>query len=331
MLKYDIHFLKLILNISRKLSLVQQMTWNYLIFFSFNQLHEEEEHKISIARLNNYLKLNNNLRSNYIKDKLLKMTNNNNNNNNNNNFVYLTYYFSDIKITNNTIYYKYPLELLPIISNPCVLNVTKKLINTRFSSKFTLFLYEFCLYYQLMECIHLVPLDAIKNFMGISHNQYLSVNAFHKNIIIPALYEINQKTSLDVSIKYKKNGKTTLGLIFKIEEKDKEKLNSFLEEREKRFNFFLENIACSRYYKLSKIGQQKLDILFENWCIQNNFVFKNMVSKQLIKKDFLYKYCLAPYEKNIELWNDCTNSEKIKKQSKIINLKTNIDLDLVNI
>ncbi|MCF7799922.1 replication initiation protein [Candidatus Babeliales bacterium] len=285
-----------ILNVQHKFTLIQQKIWNFLISLICENINLLHDHEISIDCLNNYLNIND---LKFIENKILKM--------HKTNFTKqefcpddLCYYFDEIKISKNKIYFKFPENLSLLIANAFTRHVLNLLVNTDFKSKYSLFLYEFCLYYKLFECdFDFVPMREFRKFMGLVPNQYSSFKFLYKKIILPALYEINSKTNLDVSIKFKKEAKSVIGLKLVILEK-RRKIVNLQETREiKEINkqnkndLFLRNIAYSRYSRLPRDFKKIIDQQYD-FLIKNN---QEDAYNNLNKINFLIEKCTTCYER----------------------------------
>lgn len=285
-----------ILNVQHEFTLIQQKIWNFLISLICENITLSSEHEISVDCLNNYLNIND---LKIVENKILKMHKANFTKQEcyQDNFCY---YFDEIKISENKIYFKIPENLSLLIANAFTGYVSNLLVNTDFKSKYSLFLYEFCLYYKLFDCdFDFVPIREFRKFMGFSPDQYNSFKFFYKRILLPALYEINSKTNLDVSIKLKKEAKSVIGLKLFISEKRRRTVN--LQEtrelkeisKQNKNDLFLRNIAYSRYSRLPRDFKKIIDQQYD-FLIKNNQV---NAYNNLNKINFLIEKCTTCYER----------------------------------
>ncbi len=285
-----------LLNIAHNFTAMQQKLWHYMLLFAAKELRRSVEHKISLARLVNYL----NVKSTYeIRDKILAMGKCENDD-------IFSYYFERISIVDDTVFYAYPQHLRLLLAHPSVWAATQKFVNAQFQSKYSLFLYEFFYYYDLFCANHAVPLQAFRHFLGLAPYQYPDIKTLHRSIITQAICEINNKTPLIVSLKYDKEGAVVVGFKVAIMKKKvslEEVADHAVEQTHKeKHHLFLHNAACARYYRMPKPTREKIDMLYAPW-IEDKKQQKN--SGEIVGNEnitFLVDQCLAPYEQNFEVW-----------------------------
>ncbi len=297
---FDTHSDYAILNISHQFTAIQQKSWHYMLLFAAKNLCVADEHKISLARLVNFL----NVKSTYeIRNKILEMGPAEHSH-------VFSYYFEKISIVDDTVFYSYPAHLKLLLSHPCIWDVSKKLIHLQFQSKYSLFLYEFFLYYEMFGAVHPVSLRAFRHFLGLESYQYTDVKTLHRSIITQAICEINSKTPMVVSIKYEKEGAVVVGFKVSILKKkmhmetlNEDDLLGMHNDKEK-YGLFLQNAAYARYYRLSKPAREKIDLMYEPWVKAKHpqIASGDVAVKELVKKNFLVEHCLAPYEQDYALW-----------------------------
>jgi plasmid replication initiation protein len=263
------------------------------VIFAYNELDSTPEHKISIATLVNYLSVKN---SKDIKEKLATMILTGEEN-------YFSYYFSSIRITDNMVFYSYPDHLKLLLTNPFVREVSQQLVETDFRSKYSLFIYELILYYQIFNCSHIIVLNNFRNFLGLSYQQYSDAKTLHKSIITQSIYEINHQTPFIVSFKYEKTGKVVYGLVPEIICRYKNDA-VFLSSNQEKYNLFLQNISYARYFNLSPKARNLLDFKYEDWfkTKYSQIPKSNYEYKCTAKIDYIIEQCIAPYEYRIDLW-----------------------------
>lgn len=299
---FDNHSDYAILNMSHHFTTIQQKCWLYMLIFASKTLCIDDEHKISLARLVNYL----NVKSTYeIREKILDMGHVQENS-------AFTYCFEKIRIVDDTVFYSYPENLKLLLSHPCICDVARELTTLQFQSKYSFFLYEFFLYYAAFGATHPIPLGALRHFLGLASYQYTDVKTLYRSVITQALCEINNKTPLIASIKYEKEGTVVVGFKISIVKK-KLRVAEFDEDNywkvhneKETYGLYLQNAAYARYYKLSEHLREKVDLLYEPWVHEKHPQMANdaLPSKELIKKLFLVEFCLSPYEQHYDLWLD---------------------------
>ncbi len=289
-----------ILNVSHQFTSIQQKSWHYMLLFAAKNLSVIGEHKISLARLVTFL----NVKSTYeIRSKILEMGKSENSD-------VFSYYFEKITIVDDTVFYVYPEHLKILLSHPCVWDVSRKLIEVQFQSKYSLFLYEFFLYYDIFGANHHVSLRAFRHYLGLEHYQYTDVKTLHRSVITQAICEINNKTPLIASVKCEKEGAVVVGFKMcimkkKISREDfDEHAGSYSLNDKEKYGLFLQNAAYSRYYTLAQQAREKIDLMYEPWIQKKHpqMSSDDVLVEGMIKKLFLVEQCMAPYEQDYDLW-----------------------------
>ncbi len=289
-----------LLNIAHNLTSIQQKSWHYMLLFAAKEICKRDEHKISLARLVNFL----NVKSAYeIKAKILEMGKPEKPDG-------FSYYFEKINIIDDTVFYSYPEHLRILLSHPYIWDVSKKTISYNFQSKYSLFLYEFLLFYDLFGATHVFALGALRHYFGFASYQYADVKTLYRSVLTQAFCEINNKTPLTVSMKYEKEGAVVVGFKISITKKNVH-MKELGDENfcplyngKEMYGLFLQNAAYSRYYRLSPHAREKIDLMYEPWVQQHHpqVNSNDLFFLGVIKKLFLVEHCLASYEQDYDLW-----------------------------
>lgn len=275
-----------VLNIFHSFGHSQQKIWNLMLSFAFKNISTQKEHKISIARLSNYLSVKD---SHKIKAALSGMVKSKDTSDHPN------YYFETLQILNDTIIYSYPDNLLTLLENQLIYDITQHILHIDFSTKYALLLYEFCLYYDYLGLNQIICLRAFRKYLGLTTTHYHNFSVFKNRILIPAIYEINAKTGILVSIRQEKEANNIIGLHFTI----KHLSTTFNVTRpaitedlsQQRASFLLENIALARYYKIPEIARCNLKKQYEDWRQQ-----KLLSPSSKGYKEFILQKFIAPFE-----------------------------------
>jgi len=250
-----------------------------MLFFAFNNIQTQKEHKISIARLSTHLNIKD---LNKIKEKLLEMVERNIN------LHSFYYYFESLNISGDTIVYSYPENLTTLLHNQLTYKILTNMLRVDFSTKYAAFLCEFCLYYKCIGINQVVSLRNLRNYLGLTSAHYNNFKSFENNVLIPALYEIQSNTSLSISIKNETEGGNIIGLKFNIKDSNKQE---FLASQDHRMQFILQNIALAKYYKISQNSKDNIKQQCKDWADQNLIKINNDTFK-----DFLVQMFIAPFD-----------------------------------
>lgn len=112
--------------------------------------------------------------------------------------------------------YRYDQKLQEKLQNPEIYARINLEIQSKFTCKYSLFLYELCVDYKGVCQTPMMKLDDFKRFMGIDRNEYSRFNNLQSRVIEPAVEEINKYTDLQVSTALKHKGRRVVEIQFKI-------------------------------------------------------------------------------------------------------------------
>jgi plasmid replication initiation protein len=273
---------------NKKVSLLQRKAFNVLIFNAYEKIDEEYQ-EISINELRKYLSYND---FQILKNEIL-------------NLMGTIVEFNYIGDRDKTIWQAY--ALLPFVEIDNDTNTLKysfgpfrhKLkepefyarinleIQKKFKSKYTLALYEFC-------CDHFIrqkgfgvtpwlPLDDLVELLGYEGEMNFSV--FNRDVLKKAVKEINTKSDIKVSYKFKRRNKTVFAVQFLIYPDEQNKILK----------------------KLFKPEQQELPT--ENSELYNRLVNEFKVN-ELLARDILKRFNVDHIEES--LFYIAKRKEKIK-------------------
>lgn len=227
--------------LTHSLNLTEQRIWNVLLFFAHDTLLTNEYHKISIATLSHLLSIKNHASITKSLRSLKRY--------NNRDKKLFQFYLEDITINQKTITYKYPKHIASVCSHKFVGEITTKIIKTKLSSKYSMLLYKFFLYWNLFGFMKTVSIASLKNYLNIKVEKYTTTKNFIDFILIRAIYEINEKTELTIKMKPIKRNAEIIGFNFNV-------VNSrpFDITSEELIQFFLYNLAFLRaHFLFSKV------------------------------------------------------------------------------
>ncbi|MFA6527258.1 MAG: replication initiation protein [Candidatus Babeliales bacterium] len=283
-----------VLNVSHLFGHIQQKMWNFMLSFAFKHIGSQKEHKISIARLANYLNIKD---AQKIKEKLSSMVKDKDATDH-----HLYYYFETLQIANDTVIYSYPNNLVTLLENQLIYEITQHMLHIDFSTKYALLLYEFCLYYDYLGLSKIICLRAFRHYLGLSTTHYNNFSVFKNKILIPAIYEINTKTGLFVSIKEEREADNIIGLQIAIKHFNQSicfsQQPAYASLHKQRTSFLLENIALARYYKVPQIAKDNLRKQYEEWKQQKMISLTTETYKEFILQKFVAPFEIASIEES---------------------------------
>jgi plasmid replication initiation protein len=147
-----------------------------------------------------------------------------------------------VQISHGQVEYAYSKPLRDLLYNPNIYARLNLAIQRVFTNKHALVLWEYlceCLCSNKVEKITTDPIlmDEFKKLLGIqTHKSYASFSALNAQVIKPALLEINEKSDLNVMVKFKKQGKKVTAVSFTSSRKD---THAICSHPEKVFEFLI--------------------------------------------------------------------------------------------
>ena len=132
---------------------------------------------------------------------------------------------SEVKITGDQVFYSYSPTIRKKLYNPSMYAKISLVMQNKFSSKYTLALYELFIDYFMNDVKRgetpFIKVDDLRLLLGVEGSSYLdNFYRFNNKILQKALKEINEKSDLDVKVEYKKNKRKTVALKFIVKLKD---------------------------------------------------------------------------------------------------------------
>lgn len=191
-----------------------------------------------------------------------------------------------VNIEDGTVSYSYSPQIKTVISSLEIYGRINLFVQAKFKSSYSLALYENCIRFKNIRQTCLFELAIFRDLMGVEKNKYANFKELNRNVIVPALTEINEKADICLEIEYKKIGRTISGLKFYISEN-----NSYLpkfKRKEKKLSEAAANIkkVLVATFKLNENDAQyiveryesgfirtKLDEIFRSNAFKNNKIY----------------------------------------------------------
>lgn len=280
------------IQVTNTISLLQRRAWNVLLANAYDELPIKDEYVIDITDLQNELSFNSK-NQDYLRDNLKGLMK-----------CIIEWNILDkdedewaampivgqVKIKGNKLYYSYAPELRRKLYNPKMYARISLSMQNKFSSKYSLALYElFIDYYDVSRSYGETPWIEIENYrklMGIGENEYTEFRELKRRTIKSPLDEINEKSDITVDDIYKSIGRKVTAIKFKIRRKPEALLLPAKAAAVSETDLFnAEHITKLEAFGLSQNKAEELigrydQALIERWidCLNGNYI-KNVTNK----------------------------------------------------
>ena len=211
------------IQIQSRISLLQRRAWNVLLANAYNELPDKEIHSVSVVELaaklgfgdgnQEYLKeMLRSLRSCEVEWNLL--------NKDNKQEWGVAGLLAEVRIVDGMCFYQFPHTLRLKLHNPRVYAKLNLRLQNQFSSRYALILWEICFDYFDTERDQgetpFIPLETFKSLMGLAETDYPVFKVLNRDLIKPAIKEINDLTNYHVEVEQKRIGRRIGELKFRI-------------------------------------------------------------------------------------------------------------------
>ena len=211
------------IQIQSKITHLQRRAWNVLLANAYNELPNKDIHRVSVAELAKKLGFNSH-NEDYLKETLEAL-------------VDCTVEWNilgkdkkeewgvasllaEARIKDGICTYAYPPYLRTKLYNPRIYTKLNLGLQNRFTSRYALILWEVCFdYFDIARNqgeTPFIPLERFKELMGIGEDDYPLFKEFNRNVIKPAIKEINELTNFSVEVDQKRVGRRIGELKFRI-------------------------------------------------------------------------------------------------------------------
>ena len=211
------------IQIQSKITHLQRRAWNVLLANAYNQLPNKDIHRVSLAELAKSIGFNSKdsehltetLKSlvdctvewNVLgKDKKEKWG-----------FASL---LASAEIENGICTYSFAAHLRYKLYNPRIYTKLNLRLQNRFTSRYALILWEVCFdYFDIARGegeTPFIPLETFRELMGVGKDDYPIFKELNRNVIKPAIKEINSLTNFSVEVEQKRIGRKIGELKFTI-------------------------------------------------------------------------------------------------------------------
>ena len=211
------------IQIQSRISLLQRRAWNVLLANAYNELPDKDIHTVSVVELaaklgfgdgnQEYLKeVLRSLRSCEVEWNLL--------NKDNKQEWGVAGLLAEVRISDGICFYQFPHTLRLKLHNPRVYAKLNLRLQNQFRSRYALILWEICFDYFDTDRDRgetpFIALEVFKSLMGLEKEEYPIFKELNRNVIKPAIKEINDLTNYHVEVEHKRLGRRIAELKFRI-------------------------------------------------------------------------------------------------------------------
>ena len=211
------------IQIQSRISLLQRRAWNVLLANAYNELPDKDIHSVSIVELSaklgfgdgnqEYLKeVLRSLRSCEVEWNLL--------NKDNKQEWGVAGLLAEVRLAEGICFYQFPHTLRLKLYNPRVYAKLNLRLQNQFRSRYALVLWEICFDYFDTDRDQgetpFIVLEVFKGLMGLEKDEYSVFKELNRNVIKPAIKEINDLTNYLVEVEPKRLGRRIGELKFRI-------------------------------------------------------------------------------------------------------------------
>ena len=211
------------IQIQSKISLLQRRAWNVLLANAYNELPDKDIHSVSMVELasklgfdsgnQEYLKeMLRSLRSCEVEWNLL--------NKDNKQVWGVASLLASAEIENGICTYGFAPHLRLKLHNPRIYAKLNLRLQNQFRSQYALVLWEICFDYFDTDRDQgetpFIPLETFKALMGLEETDYPVFKVLNRDLIKPAIKEINDLTDYHVEVEHKRLGRRIAELKFRI-------------------------------------------------------------------------------------------------------------------
>ena len=211
------------IQIQSKITHLQRRAWNVLLANAYNELPNMDIHRVSVTELARKLGFNSH-NEDYLKETLEAL-------------VDCTVEWNvlgkdkkeewgvasllaEVRIRDGICFYQFSHTLRLKLHNPRIYAKLNLRLQNRFKSQYALVLWEVCFDYFDTERDQgetpFIPLEVFKGLMGLEKDEYSVFKELNRNVIKPAIKEINDLTDFHVEVEQKRIGRPVAELKFRI-------------------------------------------------------------------------------------------------------------------
>lgn len=128
---------------------------------------------------------------------------------------------ASVELRNGTCLYEYSHVMKSLLYHPEIYGRIDLKLVSRFKSSYGLALYENCVRYQNLPQTPWISLDIFRKLMGVVDNKYPVFRDFRRRVLNSSIVEVNQISSMNVSVEIEKRGHKIIKLRFKLNSQER--------------------------------------------------------------------------------------------------------------
>ena len=211
------------IQIQSRISLLQRRAWNVLLANAYNELPDKDIYSVSIVELSAKLGFGDGNQE-YLKEVLKSIVDCkvewNVLGKDKTEEWGVASLLAEVRIRDGICFYQFPHTLRLKLYNPRVYAKLNLRLQNQFRSRYALVLWEICFDYFDTDRDRgetpFIALEVFKGLMGLEKDEYSVFKELNRNVIKPAIKEINDLTDYHVEIEHKRLGRRIGELKFRI-------------------------------------------------------------------------------------------------------------------
>jgi len=124
----------------------------------------------------------------------------------------------------NTLNFSFHKVMLDLVENPSIYGTLDIDLQSEFESKYSHALYENSTRFMNLQKNKIVELAVFRKLLGVKENKYPSMRELTRNVVSPAIEEVNDRANFIVNLEAVKSGRKTIG--FEVSVTNKKKANT---------------------------------------------------------------------------------------------------------
>ena len=211
------------IQIESKITHLQRRAWNVLLANAYNELPNRDIHRVSVAELAKKLGFNSR-DYDHLKETLEALVDCtvkwNILGKDKNEEWGVASLLAEARIKDGVCTYAYPPYLRTKLYNPRIYTKINLSLQNQFTSRYALVLWEVCFdYFDLSRNegeTPFIPIEIFRELMGLEKGEYSLFKVLNRDVIKPAIEEINMLTNFFIEVERKRIGRRIGELKFKI-------------------------------------------------------------------------------------------------------------------
>ena len=211
------------IQIQSRISLLQRRAWNVLLANAYNELPDKDIYSVSIVELAAKLGFGNDNRE-YLKEVLKSIVDCkvewNVLGKDKEKEWGVASLLAEVRIRDGICFYQFPHTLRLKLHNPRVYAKLNLRLQNQFRSRYALVLWEVCFDYFDTDRDQgetpFIPLEDFRGLVGLEKDEYSVFKELNRNVIKPAIKEINALTNYSVEVEQRRIGRRIGELKFRI-------------------------------------------------------------------------------------------------------------------